>query len=95
MKLICTLQLMFLNFFDAMTTVVLFSRGGKELNPLMDKLLNIDPALFFNFKIVVGTGLIILLHIFAKSVKIIRWVVLLYLLIVAANFGQILIQDLF
>jgi len=51
-----------LNLFDAIVTVALVTSGlSRELNPLMNALINIHPMLFLGVKVFIVTALIILL----------------------------------
>jgi hypothetical protein len=56
------------NILDALFTMYFVKRGAKELNPLMDYLLNIDYGLFFIVKMILGlVFFIVVIHSMNKG----------------------------
>tara|TARA_R110000824_G_scaffold195992_1_gene378944 strand:+ start:2817 stop:3143 length:327 start_codon:yes stop_codon:yes gene_type:complete len=62
-----------LNLFDAGATLFILDKGGTEVNPLMDYLINVSPWLFVTVKVVVFAFAIIVMA--RLSPRYVKWVV--------------------
>lgn len=69
-----------LNMLDVHNTLFIISKGGIELNPVMNYFLEIDVWLFVFMKMLITT--LSLLTLYKYYAKIIKYILLLYLLLI-------------